>query len=364
MRRAHTETGWIIGDNNTLVGLSLGFDFCAEHEFGAEYIKMAMGIPKVDAPIGIEDRKMTSLRTQSLGFMEYKTGVSKKDARLSRIPHALLYLSDNGSFGVTPPKTARDFVSLFEVGFYTDCTSKHYEAERHDLAISWSGRSGFAVHVRGAENVARIKQIHQAMLDLDIALMDASSMGFLRRAMALVIVKNAPVEKLEKLKELDLAKKRLIDAAKASGIEEALKKAGRGFYALSPGWRGHVEAPENLMFFLNPADQRNNACGWFFVSDLMDWIQGKGPVVDGRAAKLALEDSHGKDFSYNVVKRANEVGVGLNNTTEVWLDEAKTQAGLRVLFSKNNAVAYADGTYSIDQLHAMFDAVAPASVAA
>lgn len=357
MRRAHTDTGWVLGENNTLIGLSLGFDFCAEHEYGAEYIKAAMGIAEMELPIGIEDRTMTSLHAEDFGFVEYKTGASKKDARLSGIAHALLYLSEKCNYGTELAKTYKDFVSLFDVGFYKDCTSKDYTAERDDLAVSWSGRSGFAVHVRGAENVARLKQIHQAMLDLDVALMDGSVMGFLRKAMALVIVKNAPAKHVEKLKELDLANKRLIDAAKASGVEDALKHAGLGFYALKPGWRGRVEAPENLEFFLNPVKQNTYAFGWFSVADLKDWTQGKGPVVDGLPAKVALEKSHGKDFRYNVIKHANEVGLGLHHVTEVWLDEAKTQAGLRALFAKDKTRPYADGAYSIEQLHAMCDAV-------
>ncbi|MFA6407274.1 MAG: hypothetical protein WCV80_01030, partial [Candidatus Paceibacterota bacterium] len=58
--------------------------------------------------------------------------------------------------------------------------------------------------------------------------------------------------------------------------EDELKKAGIGYFALSPRWKD--ETKKEIVFWLNPREQRENNYGWFSAADLKLWIKGKGPI--------------------------------------------------------------------------------------
>ena len=59
-------------------------------------------------------------------------------------------------------------------------------------------------------------------------------------------------------------------------IKEILKKADKGYYALSPGWVD--DKKKEVRWWLNPRDQKNNNSGWYVFDDLMKWSEGEGPV--------------------------------------------------------------------------------------
>lgn len=75
----------------------------------------------------------------------------------------------------------------------------------------------------------------------------------------------------------DREHKRLLAAAAATGIEQRLKAAKRGWYALSPGWVD--ERKQEVHFFLNPMEQPRYNHGWFTVAELDAWAAGHGPVM-------------------------------------------------------------------------------------
>ena len=356
MRRSFNDTGWILDQQSNVLGFSLGFDFCSEHEWGANYLRSALGITHKNNPVGIEERSMTALRSQDLHLIEYVVRTGPKDQK-QNVPHAILALSSLPASWPEAPKHKKDWATRLMVGFQVEAESKYYDAQKHDIAVVWSGTKGFAMHVRGDQNIERLKALHAAFFSKDIALMDASAVGFLRKALALVMPSKVPQDIKDNLKSGDLGLQRLLTAAQDSGIAEELRLAGCGYYALSPAWRRQDEATGELIFFLNPEDQRKNAFGWFGLADLRQWIKGEGPIVEGLSAKAALEAQHGDNYRYDLVHKANGCGIFLNNTTEVWLDKVRTQPGSRVLFSPVNETVFDDGAYSLTELHEMLDTV-------
>jgi hypothetical protein len=58
MRKAFNNFS-IIKDSNTFYGISLGFDYCAEHEWGIEDMRNKLGIIKDSKKLGIENRIIT-----------------------------------------------------------------------------------------------------------------------------------------------------------------------------------------------------------------------------------------------------------------------------------------------------------------
>ena len=57
MRKAYNNVSIVRDENNQFIGVSLGYDFCAEHEWGIKGIKRKFGID--DSKIGIEGRSIS-----------------------------------------------------------------------------------------------------------------------------------------------------------------------------------------------------------------------------------------------------------------------------------------------------------------
>ena len=125
----------------------------------------------------------------------------------------------------------------------------------------------FYVHARGAENVARLADLHARIQANDLALADPGGMGFAQRSgLALVVPSRLDPAIAQQVLEDDRAEARLQAAAQATGIAETLKAAGKGWYALSPAWKRTDSAGRNLPpetevhFFLNPQEQKKWLC--------------------------------------------------------------------------------------------------------
>ena len=61
-----------------------------------------------------------------------------------------------------------------------------------------------------------------------------------------------------------------------SGIRDLLKAAGKRYFALSRPH--HNKKDGELTFWLNPYDQQENNSGWFTLTDLKEWAEGKGKI--------------------------------------------------------------------------------------
>lgn len=344
MRQAFHDVGWLMQPGEArMYGFSLGYDFCAEHEFGARYIKDALGIVQADFPLGVEDRTMTQV-PETLFFGEYE--LRSKDKRVKKtMPAALLYLAH--IYGEMP-ESIPERANRLDASFTADVRDKWYEPERHDIVSAWTDRSGFAIHVRGEENVARLRELHEAFQRKAMSVADASGMGFIRKALSLVIVDRLPEEVKQAVRERDLAHKRLHDAFEATGIKKRLADAGKRWYALSPRWRNNEEGSE-LIAFLNPCQQDKYDSGWFTIDELDAWAHERGPVADGRAVRTALE-ALDRDWAYHLVAGLQAAGVGLSDYACVWTDDARTEPGVRLRVASDSSPALTSGTYPISAL--------------
>ena len=347
MRRATKDTGWLIQPGGTEpYGFSLGFDFCAEHEAGTPYLKAALGIVQKHIPIGVEDRTVTKV-PQELQFFEHEAGVRDKRVKKT-MPAALLYCCDVFDYS-SAPVDLRERALKLGVGFDVDFTDpKWYDPAKHDVVVAWSGHSGFAVHVRGEANVQRLKTLFEAFKECRVSLADASNQAFSRKALALVMNKRLSPEMLSTVREKDLEYLRLHQAKDATGVETLLREKGKRWHALSPAWR-EGEGSE-LIYFLNPWEQKKYAYGWFTTEELRQWAHDSGPVVDHNAIE-ALVKMQDVDWAYHLRAGLHEAGV-VQRVFEsfVWMDEAKTQAGVRLLLSTASQSVLSEGIHSLASL--------------
>jgi len=351
MRTANHEKGWLLADDGSLFGFSLGFDFCAEHEDGARYIKASLGISEKDFPIGVEDRTMTRV-PEHLEFVKYDW--RSRDKRYKRtVPAALLHCCRAAQYARAYhkdfPDGGAEQAKYLRVEFFADCLAdkKWYRPERDDIVVSWASHDGFAIHVRGEENVRRLEQLHQAMLGCKVALADAAIVGFMRKPLSLVLVDSVSLELRQAVREQDEAHLRLYQALEATGIEARLKEAGRNWYGFRPMWRSGEGS--DLLVFLNPAEQGKYEFGWFTIDELQQWAEDRGPVLKDERLHRALKDAD-PEWKYFLTSGLSEAGIQLRvDAAPVWMDEAKTEPGLRLLIAEGKD-KLPDGHHSLRAL--------------
>jgi len=123
---------------------------------------------------------------------------------------------------------------------------------------------------------------------------------FSRYGLIFAITSKMPKEAIDAINNEDDEAERITNAVNATGIMQKIKdnadklktwQHGRAYYALSPKWIENFESlvdregkpseksKHPVIFFLNPANQKEHNSGWFTVEELELWLEGKGPVM-------------------------------------------------------------------------------------
>src|SRR5574337_215565 len=281
MRQAYNEKGFMFGDDGTLVGLKLGFVFCAEHEHGTQHLARRLGVPQMEFPIGILDRLVRPAPDGLVfdkgvhTFAARRASKRAPAAKAIKVPTATLRMDDrNGieSTGGTPSPS--------------DPTSHWHDPARDWLICMWDDRA-FCIHAFGEEHVARLERLHRAFLSGDVAMGLPWMRGFLRGGLTFVIASAMSEADREAVKARDLEHKHLIESVQATGIEAELREAGCAYFALSPAWADDEKT--RLHFFLNPCNQDRHNFGWFDLDDLRDWKAARGVIMGGTLLREELD---------------------------------------------------------------------------
>lgn len=344
MRGSWQEKGWLFDPVGKLVGLRLGAGGCAEHEMGVRPLSAALGIPVKEYPIGIPDRTST-ICPKELTLIEYLH--KPRDKRRKGVPAAVLfYVPGLQSEG----RTLEERLHSCELSFTSEEGDRWHD-ERSDVVCAWS-HGEFGINVRGAENIARLKELHEAFLHLDIALGQPTARGFLRNGLSFAIASHIPLDDAINIIDADRAHRRLQEAVKASGIRELLTAAGKRWHALSPDWYDR-DKEEGLLFFLNPFEQRSYRSGWFSLEQLKQWAENKGLVL--KDARLEAFDKEQRDWQIKLLDGLNHAGLGIRtHAILTWVDEAKTQVGVYLRPSLRSKEALPEGVYTFDDLMAKY----------
>lgn len=249
-------------DDGTLVGINLGADFCAEHEWGIENIRRAYSMN--DAAEGVARRQIGRFPAEHVMFD------SIKPKRSRTVWHGLLSLRH---------ATDRKYCSFDDDMLSRTGLSPLGDDELHG---AWDeGSFGFLVK---DEVIAR--EIHDALANLDICigLFNGDSRNpFSRSGLGLLIASRIPQSVRDRWLESDRDRRSLEEASTNTGIALRLQVAGLQYFALSPKWlsgfRGDKRKTKHpVIYWLNPYQQDENNFGWFTVEDLDAWIAGTGPI--------------------------------------------------------------------------------------
>lgn len=256
----------IRNDDGEVIGINIGFDYAAEHEWGIEFASRYLGrsgIPR-DGFVGIACRTTTGVRESfKLELVEFK---------------GELWLRGQASYydrslkdELKGPQKSRPYAMNGMMHPWKDV----------DIRSAWSGNSGFIVVGKSEDAQKAIRMVYDALVDGNCFINQA--IGFMGRGgLCFVPLDKVPNEYFEEMAMADYAKLKLQEAVEDNGILDRLKKAGKGYFACSPQWSN--EEQTEFKFWLNPYDQKFNRYGWVSVEDLDDWIAGKGriPYPDNR----------------------------------------------------------------------------------
>lgn len=246
-RTGSMRPDWI-DDAGKMVGIYMGADFTSEHEWGIKGIQKQLGLN--DGLYGIERRR---IRNQQINLITLGPKIG-----------SYLYLES----GVTT-QNFKNSSSFRETQLYGDDAT---------LSTAWDERS-FCIHVRGKENVEKLKDLHAAANSEDAAIWigKLSNNPFENAGLILCIVSRVDPKHLNRMEEADRDHERLLQAAEKTGIADRLKKAGKVWFALSPAWAD--DAKTQVRFWLNPYRQDLYESNWYSVEDLDLWAKDQGPVL-------------------------------------------------------------------------------------
>lgn len=281
MRRATQDMMWIADDSGNVIGISLGADFCAEHEHGVKNLRAYTGTPlNTFSMVGMESYLKMDRDARSkmvLGIDSLATTVSPKMTYVEyllpnkktkkKIRAAYLHMSTHDTAYTKPSDN--------EANFYSLPGDSDYEKYGKDMVTSWS-EDGFIVHVLGEDNIKHLRSLYKAFNDCNIIFGGAVSAWNRKSGRGLSFgFKDAMTDEFkDSLLASDLDKIKLYEHIESLGIIKKLEEAGKRWYCLAP----QVFDDGTLKFFLNPQEQRENKSGWYTVKDLEDWIVGEGMI--------------------------------------------------------------------------------------
>lgn len=270
MKPATNDVEFIFDDEKNLIGVNLGWDYTAEHEWGIDELKKSFGIGDKSSifkkVFGVANRRV-SLVPEDLFFAKttYKNNTYYVLALPNPYTKKYLEFTKKGHLCKSSIDTFRLMMWRF-----IDETSKH----KVDVVSSWDSKT-FAI-ATNTFNKDNLETIYNALLNKDaIIMLSGSNNPFANAGLCIFIESKLPQKFLDDLYEDDKEYYKLQKAVEKTKIIEKLKKANKEYYALCPTF----EEDGTLKFWLNPQEQSKYNYGWFTVKDLLLWIKEKGPII-------------------------------------------------------------------------------------
>jgi hypothetical protein len=250
--------GFWIFDDQKLIGINLGVDFCAEHEWGIDGLNCAFGIDlKDESKVGVALRTATQVPPlveivdlKSASYLVVSSG--RFSPAVSYLISEVLVGKDHANEGQKEKRNGSHFTS------------------------GWSENS-FVIGSGLKEGKGYLKEIKEAILNKNVCVFLADRKNpFGRSGLTICIADRIPAEGRSIMEESDLNQRAIEKAVQTSGIREYLAEKGKKYFALSPRWANDEKS--ELTFFLNPCDQESNDFGWFSVQELREWGENRGPI--------------------------------------------------------------------------------------
>lgn len=353
MRTSNQEHGWIHGlesaniGSTQPIGLSLGYDRHPDHwtpAFDEMVRPLALNPDKLThLPVGLSDRQLASDKL-CLHFECFSQ--TQRDHRRKPVECALLVVTRSAL-----PPLLRAQLDALQVDLRLPGPLQApgtIDDRSNRMRAAW-GKNGFAVAVRGAQDIDMLRQLRERFAEADIALGSLRLPEFAVTSNAIVVPSRLNPKALEAVRAADLDAIQLHEAATQTGIEAELRKAGRRWYALSAGWRD--KAHNQVHFFINPQDQKNHNHGWFTPGELRRWIRNEGPVMaDTELNELERLGGPFREFRFKLLGAMSQAGANqVRHPRLAWLNGAQKLLGQEMALRQPSG-AVIDRWESLDDL--------------
>ena len=279
MRRAYQNNKFIV-DDGTFYGVSLGYDFTAEHEWGIEEMQNKFGIKKDE--MGVAGRKINK------GEVFFKED------------NGLCVLTSHKAYGLKEDYTAKNILA-HDIG--------HFSSES-DVECAWD-ESDFCVATENPDCFKYVRELYEAFLNNNIVItfLAPTLAAFENASLSLMIYDRLPKEATDQMYMSDKKHKDLYEYEKEIGVTELKEKnkgkyhEGNYFMACSPRWicyedekkreeiKKRVNTKYNIMFWVNYSDDDNNY-GSYTAEHIIKWLSTPG-------LKLSQISKMGSEYENN-----------------------------------------------------------------
>lgn len=250
---------FLYNEKGEFVGINLGYDYCAEHEWGIDIMNRRLGVSGDLSVEGFERRRIT-----------VGGSVGGGDVLHEKKKYFYIYC---GNIDYLLPEEKADLRKVMHrLSIGIPCGT----IEEYGFASFW-GEDGFQIIFK-EEFACFGKALLDAIRENDALLyLNSRNSPFGGQGLQITILSKMDASVLEEMRETDADKNRLLACAEATGIAKLLEQAGKRFYALCPRWADSRK--NSVLFWLNPMEQNRYNFGWYTVKELQQWAKDKGPVV-------------------------------------------------------------------------------------
>jgi hypothetical protein len=297
MRKATQDYGLIV-DDDKFVGIALGYDYTAEHEWGIQDLRALCGIPEASKKnIGVRGRTIT--KVPPLVFQE----VTKKGVKF-----AILYTGNKWHTQEENEKyLPNELKNYIDDLIWNEKWHKEHPSTRNDkdnIITAWDGGS-FGVAVMGDKEVEYLKELKEEIekKNLTIAVANLREVNpFAGSSLCLLITDRIPIETRDALYRGDksyfdredyeekIGMKKIIESRKMNGY-----KGSKYFCACSPKWidyedkenrekrKKEMNTKYDIQYWVNYSDDDDNY-GYYTVEEIKEWLTGPKKLVEIRKA--------------------------------------------------------------------------------
>jgi len=293
MRKASQNYGLLIVDD-VFIGIALGYDYCAEHEWGIKDLKRICGIPEGNKDnMGIRCRTIT--KAPNIIFKEE----TYKKKRFAVLYTGLNFRSQEDNEKYIP----HDFKNYKESLIWNEKWNKeHPDREcRDNIITAWDGGS-FGIAVMGDNEVEYLKELKTAIetLNLTIAITSLRAVNpFAGSSLCLLITNRIPQELIDDMYNADKEYYDREDYEEKIGMKEIIKNHSKQgitkglhyFLACSPKWISYKDTEYreeykkkhntkyDIIYWINYSDDDDN-CGWYTVEQIREWLTGSKKLTE------------------------------------------------------------------------------------
>lgn len=301
MRRAYSDFS-IIKDGDTFYGISLGYDFCAEHEWGIEDMRRNLGIGKDSKNLSLIDKLKEKLRIgknpDNLGLANRlvtkgETVIFKKNKNNALLTSCLPYGKN------AQEATLEDLIPH-------DLSRSNLNKE---LSTAWDGKQ-FCIIVSGEQNIANLEDLYNQFQKNNVAITRINSdlPAFSNASLCILVADRIPQESLDDMYMVDKSAKDLVDYEEKIGLTKLKEKTRNGYKkekyycACSPRWINYLDAEArqkekekigtkyDITYWINYSDDDDNY-GHYTVEEIEKWLSTPGLKLTQIRNALAKKSS-------------------------------------------------------------------------